>query len=122
MNRAAFSLFEVLIALAVFAIAVTGLALALEAGIQAALEARGRALARIELESRLAACLVDPPTSGRRVIEARDNRGIRVEETLVPFEARTTNGDIVPSLWKLTIAADFGGPREETADLILYLP
>lgn len=121
-NRRGFSLFEVLVAMGVFALAVTGLAIALESGVQGALEARSRSMARIQLESRLSACLADPPLSGRRVIDAKDNHGVRIEEELVPFEARTTNDTIVPGLWKLTISADWGGRDVEKADIILYRP
>ncbi len=118
----AFSLFEVLIALGVFAIAVIGLAVALDSAVQAAFEARGRAFARMQLESRLSACLADPPLQGKRVIEARDNHGVRVTETLEPYEVKTTNGDIVPGLWKLKILADWGAKKTETADILLYRP
>jgi type II secretory pathway pseudopilin PulG len=121
---AAFTLFEVLIALGVFAIAVTGLALALDSAVQAAFEARERALSRIVLESRLSAAMSDPPINGRRVIEARDNNGIRVEETMDVFEAKTTNGTPVTGIWKLKITADFGREKmgRETAEILLYRP
>jgi prepilin-type N-terminal cleavage/methylation domain-containing protein len=122
MNKRAFSLFEVLIALGVFAIAMTGLAIALESAIQAALEARERTFARLQLDSRLSACLADPPITGRRVIEARDNQGVRIEETMVPYEAKTTNNEVVPGLWKLKILADWGGKKQEEAEIILYRP
>jgi type II secretory pathway pseudopilin PulG len=123
-TSSAFTLFEVLIALGVFAIAVTGLAIALDSAVQAAFEARERALARIMLESRLSAAMSDPPLNGRRVIEARDNNGVRVEETLDVFEAKTTNGTPVPGLWKLKITADAGrgNAGRETAEILIYKP
>jgi len=123
-TSSAFTLFEVLIALGVFAIAVTGLAMALESAVQAAFEARERALSRIVLESRLSAVMSDPPANGRRVIEARDNNGIRVEETMDAFEAKTTNGTPVTGIWKLKITADFGRGKkgQETAEILLYRP
>ncbi len=121
---AGFTLFEVLIALGVFAIAVTGLATALDSAVMAAFEARGRALSRMMLESRLSAALSDPPLNGRRVIEARDNNGVRVEETMEKFEAKTTNGTLVPGLWKLKVTADWGNREQgkETAEILLYRP
>jgi len=120
-----FTLFEVMIALGVFAIAVTGLAIALETAVESALEARERSLARMQLESRLALSMADPPISGRRIIEARDNNGIRVEETLVPYEAKTIKGTVAPGLWKLNIVIDLGkkaGKGKETAEILLYRP
>ena len=120
----AFTLFEVLIALGVFAISVTGLAIALDSAVMAAFEARERALARIVLESRLSAVMSDPPLKGTRIIEARDNKGIRVEETMVKFEAQTTNGTPVTGLWKLSISADWGrrDKTKETAEILFYKP
>ena len=123
-SRGAFTLFEVLIALGVFAITVTGLAIALDSAVMAAFEARERALARMVLESRLSAVLSDPPLTGSRVIEARDNNGIRVEETMEQFEAKTTNGVPVTGLWKLKVAADWGrrDKSKETAEILLFRP
>ena len=124
-RESAFTLFEVMIALGVFVIAVTGLAMALETSIQAALDARQRSLARMQLESRLAIAMADPPANGRRVIEARDNNGIRVEETFVPYEVKSTNGTIVPGLWKLKVVADSGDRNakgQETAEILIYKP
>ena len=122
--RGAFTLFEVLIALGVFSIAVTGLAIALDSAVVAAFEARERALARVVLESRLSAVLSDPPLGGSRVIEARDNNGVRVEETMEKFEARTTNGVPVTGLWKLRVIADWGrrDKSKETAEILLFRP
>ncbi len=124
LSKSAFTLFEVLIALGVFAMAVTGLAVALDSAVGAAVEARERALARVVLESRLAAAMSDPPTNGKRVVEARDNHGIRVEESLDPFEAKTTNGTLITGLWKLKISADFGSARNgrESAEILIYKP
>jgi len=122
--RGAFTLFEVLVALGVFAIAVTGLAIALDSAVMAAFDARERALARMVLESRLSAVLSDPPAGGRRVIEARDNNGVRVEETMEQFEAKTTNGTLVTGLWKLKVTADWDrrDKSKETAEILLFKP
>ena len=107
-----------------FAIAVTGLAIALDSAVMAAFEARERALARMVLESRLSAVLGDPPLTGRRVIEARDNNGVRVEETMEQFEAKTTNGAPVTGLWKLKVTADWGrrDKSKESAEILLFRP
>ncbi len=123
-RRSGFTLFEVLVALGVFAIAVTGLAIALDSAVMAAFEARQSALARVMLESRLAAAMSDPPLNGKRVIDARDNNGVKVEESMEKFEARTTNGVELSGLWKLKIVADWGN-REQgraSAEILLYRP
>ena len=113
-NAGGFTLFEVLIALGVFAIAVTGLALALQAAVDAALTARQRALARIKIESLLSAAMTDPPLDGRREIDARTNNGIGVVETFEQEKIQTTNGTDLPSMWKLKVVAELAatGPRK----------
>jgi len=99
-----FTLFEVLIALAVFMLAVTGIALALQNGLQAQLEIRRSMLCRTELESRLAYCMANPPPPGApRVIDAHDHHGIRVEESVTPFTAKNAKGVEITGLQRLVI-------------------
>lgn len=123
MTRRGFTLFEVLIALGVFAIAVTGLAIGLQSAIEAALTARQRALARFVIESRLAAAMTDPPLDGKREIEARTNNGIRVIETFEQVELKDTNGQIIPGMWKLRVEAELGGGEsKENAEILVFRP
>jgi len=118
-----FTLFEVLIALGVFAIAVTGLALALQAAVDAALTARQRALARLVIESRLSAAMTDPPLDGRREIDARTNNGIGVVETFEQELIKMTNGTDLPGMWKLKVVAEFGrNGGKESAEILIYKP
>lgn len=117
-----FTLFEVLIALAVFMLAVTGLAIALNTALGVALEVRQRSACRAELESRLAYCqAVPPPPGGTRVLEASKNHGVKVEETLVPHPAKNGKGQAVEGLKKLTIKTT-SGTQADTAEVLLYLP
>jgi type II secretory pathway pseudopilin PulG len=116
-------LFEVLIALGVFAIAVTGLAIGLQSAVEAALSARQRALARFVIESRLAAAMTDPPLDGKRTIDGATNNGISVVETFEQVELQDTNGQIIPGMWKLHVAAEFGrDPTKEQAEILVYRP
>jgi type II secretion system protein I len=122
-NFGAFTLFEVLIALGVFAIAVTGLALALQTAVDAALTARQRALARLVIESRLSAAMTDPPLGGRREIDARTNHGIGVVETCEQEQLKMTNGTDLPGMWKLKVVAEFGrNGAKESAEILIYKP
>jgi type II secretion system protein I len=123
MNKRGFTLFEVLIALGVFAIAVTGLAIGLQSAVEAALTARQRALARFVIESRLAAAMTDPPLDGKREIEGRTNNGISVLETFEQVELTDTNGQIIPGMWKLRVEADLGhGGSKESAEILVFRP
>jgi type II secretion system protein I len=123
MTRRGFTLFEVLVALGVFAIAVTGLAIGLQSAVEAALSARQRALARFVIESRLAAAMTDPPLDGKRTIDGSTNNGISVVETFEQVELQDTNGQIIPGMWKLHVAAEFGRERtKEQAEILVYRP
>ena len=123
MTRRGFTLFEVLVALGVFAIAVTGLAIGLQSAVEAALSARQRALARFVIESRLAAAMTDPPLDGKRTIDGSTNNGISVVETFEQVELQDTNGQIIPGMWKLHVAAEFGRARtKEQAEILVYRP
>lgn len=123
MTRRGFTLFEVLVALGVFAIAVTGLAIGLQSAVEAALSARQRALARFVIESRLAAAMTDPPLDGKRKIDGATNNGISVVETFEQVELQDTNGQIILGMWKLHVAAEFGrDPTKEQAEILVYRP
>ena len=116
-------MFEVLIALGVFAIAVTGLVIGLQSTLDAALTARQRALARFVIESRLATAMTDPPLDGKRAIEGRTNNGVSVLETFEQVELQDTNGQIIPGMWKLQVTAEFGKDRtKEQAEILVYRP
>ncbi len=123
MNKRGFTLFEVLIALGVFAIAVTGLAIGLQSAVEAALSARQRALARLVIESRLAAAMTDPPLNGKRTIDARANNGVSVEESFEQIELKDTNGQIIPGMWKLQVTAKFSTDgTAERAEIMVFRP
>jgi len=117
-----FTLFEVLIALAVFMMAVTGLAIALNTALQVALEVRQRSACRSELESRVAYCQAFPPPLGNsRILDSSKNHGVKVEETLVPYEAKNGKGIAVMGLKKLTIKTT-SGSQTDSAVILLNLP
>ena len=117
-----FTLFEVLIALAVFMLAVTGLAIALNTALQEALEVRQRSFCRAELESRLAFCqAVPPPVGSTRVLEASKNHGVKVEESLIPWPLKNGQGLEVVGLKKLTIKTTSGN-QTDRAEILLNLP
>jgi len=121
MRNRAFTLLEIMIALGVFAVAVTGLAVALQTGIEAALEARHRALVRIEMESRLSAALSTPPVFGVVVTEAKDNNGIRIEQTTTPFAAKNQENKELPGLWQIQITG-FWKTEREVLEILRYQP
>lgn len=117
-----FTLFEALVALAVFMLAFGGLSLALEAALGGGIEAREAARTRRELESRLAFCLANPPEPGfPRKIEARENRGIKVIEQLEPWEVKNKGGEPLAGLYVLKIETAIDG-RRDSAETVIYRP
>jgi prepilin-type N-terminal cleavage/methylation domain-containing protein len=117
-RQGGFTLFEVLIALGVFAIAVVGLITALNTAMQAAIEVRERSLLRAELESQLAVRLGIPLDSDTLVIEAKDNRGIRVEETIVPYPLKNKDDEEIANIKKLTITATLNQQSDSASILV----
>ena len=123
MKTKAFTLFEVSIALGVFAVAVTGLALALQSAVDAALNARSRMLARTMIESRLAIAMANPPLDGRREIDGSTNNGIHVLETFEQAEIQDTSNAILPGMWRLKVTAEpVKGGIKEMAEILVYRP
>jgi hypothetical protein len=120
-STAGFTLFEVLIALAVFMLAVTGIAIAIDTALQATLDIRQRSLFRSLLESRLAYCLADPPVGQKRIIEASKNHGVHIEEVMEPYAAKNAQGIAVNGLKKLTITAKTR-TQADSASVLLYRP
>lgn len=122
-DQQGFTLFEVLIALGVFAIAVTGLVWALQSAIEASLSARERLFARTALESRLASAMANPPLDGKREIDGRTNNGLSVVEIFEPAEIQNTNGEVLPGLWRLRVTTSNGRTKaEESAEILIFRP
>lgn len=117
-----FTLFEVLIALAVFMLAVIGVAKAIDTALQAALEARQRNSCRQQLETRLAFCMAEPPPVGQpRILDAGKNGGIRVEETLEPYPLKNAKSQEITGIKKLVIKASSGN-QSDKAEILMNRP
>lgn len=115
----AFTLFEVLIALAVFSFAVGGLVIALESIAQGCIEARSTALSRLQLESRLAYNMVDPPIDGDRTIKS--DSGIVTKESLVPVTLNNAQSQEITSIYRLQITTEYQKTKD-SAEILLYRP
>jgi len=115
-----FTLFEVLIALAVFALAVTGLAIALESIVQTALEARQRTLLRMELESRLAYDMVDPPIEGDRTLSAAENHGFEITESATQENLEDGEGHPLTGIYRLKVTTKMNNSTDSLETLIYH--
>ncbi|MFZ4115551.1 MAG: type IV pilus modification PilV family protein [Chthoniobacterales bacterium] len=114
----AFTLFEVLIALAVFAFSVAGLVMALDSMVKAVLETRERVFSRLSLESRLAYNLVDPPVSGDRTLT---NHGVTFTESLTPLDLTDVHGNEIRGIYRLKITSEYE-KITDSAEILLYRP
>jgi prepilin-type N-terminal cleavage/methylation domain-containing protein len=103
--RSAFTLFEVLVALAVFVLAALGIAQAIAGAIDAAMAARDRAIIREVLESRLAYCQAIPPPPDQPRKPEDGPPGFVIEEKLEPVAATNADGQALDRLFRLTITA-----------------
>lgn len=119
-SQSGFTLFEVLIALAVFAMAVTGLAIALESIVQTALEARQRTLSRLELESRLAYDMVDPPLEGDRTLNPAENHGFSITESATQENLEDGEGHPLIGIYRLKISSKMGNATDSLETLIYH--
>jgi prepilin-type N-terminal cleavage/methylation domain-containing protein len=113
-----FTLVEVLLALAVFAMAVVGLAKALDTALESGLEVRQRSTLRAELESQLAYRMAFPLGQEKLILEAKDNHGIRIEETLTPYPLKNQQGNEIQNVKKLTILAVMGSESDSASILV----
>lgn len=119
-KNSGFTLFEVLIALAVFALAVTGLAIAIQSIVQTALEIRQRTFVRLELESRLAYDMVDPPIEGDRTLTAEENHGFEIKESATPEEIEDGEGHPLTGIYRLKITSKMGNATDSLETLIYH--
>ena len=113
-----FTLFEVLIALAVFAFSVAGLVMALDSMVKAVLETRQRVFSRLELESRLAYNMVDPPISGDRTITSH---GVTFTESVAPVDLTDVQGNEITGIYRLKITSEYE-KTTDSAEILLYRP
>jgi hypothetical protein len=59
-----------------------------------------------------------PLDSDTLVIEAKDNRGIRVEETIVPYPLKNKDDEEIANIKKLTITATLNQQSDSASILV----
>ncbi len=117
-KSAAFTLFEVLIALAVFAFSVAGLVISLDSMVKAVLETRERAFLRLALESRLAYNMIEPPMGGDRTLTIN---GISFLESLTKVDMTDANNKEIPNIYRLKISSSYE-KATDSAEILLFPP
>ena len=123
-RRPGFTLFEVLMALGIFAMAVVGAMTALNAVLGAAREVRLNDAVRTEMENRLALLQGEELREVERTVSGAGS-GIVFKESLRRENVTGKDGKILTGLWRATVIAEwesYGVTEEEKAEFLRYNP
>lgn len=123
-SRSGFTLFEVLLALGIFGLAVMGMLGALNSGLSSAREARLGQFVRTQLESRLAILEGEPLRSTQRQVEQASPK-ITFTESIQKEPITTANHETLDGFWRLKVVANWStsdGERKEEISFLRYLP
>lgn len=123
-GRKAFTLFEVLMALGVFGIAVIGMMMALNGALSAAREVRMSQLVRTELDNRIALLESEKPQDLDRTIEMSSPK-ITFVESIHPEPVTGASREVLTGFWRVQVLAKWqadGQPQEELASFLVYGP
>lgn len=126
MKKSGFTLFEILIALAMFSLAIGGLAIALDRIIAAKGMLRDEAEMRQQLESRLDEAMalpIEALAEGRET--GPDAKGVKYYVGAEQAEIRNKDDVNLPGLWWVTVRAEWadGAEKQERKEKFLrYKP
>lgn len=126
MKKSGFTLFEILIALAMFSLAIGGLAIALDRIIAAKGMLRDESEMRQQLESLLDQAMalpVEELANGRET--GPDAKGVKYYVSAEQAEIRDKDDAMLPGLWWITVRAEWtdGGEKQERKEKFLrYQP
>ena len=124
--RGGFTLFEVMIALGLFAFAILGLALALNKALDASLLRRRETAVRTGHENTLAELRLQPLQPGRQSTGKPDTTGVTYEtEVKVIDSLQSAEKEKLTGIYLVTVTArwkDMTGPEERRVQLYVYQP
>lgn len=123
-SGSAFTLFEVLLALAIFGLAVIGMLGALNSALSSAREARLGQFARIQLESRLAILEGEPLRPTQRQVEQASPK-MTFTESIQKEPITTASHETLDGFWRLKVVANWSasdGERKEEISFLRYSP
>jgi hypothetical protein len=102
--RSAFVLWEMLLALAIFCMGAIALTSALQRSVDTVMLIHDESEVRQDLESILAEASARKLQAGKTAIFMGDHR-IQYEREVVSVSAKNSKGQVVPSLWQITVRA-----------------
>jgi Tfp pilus assembly protein PilV len=122
--RGGFVLLEVMLATALFCVAVVGLARVIDQGVDLVTQMRWEARIRTSLESRLAelrAMRLEP----MHEVEDADTDGVTYESEVVELELENQDGRLLSNLYLASVRArweEAHGEQERLAEIYVYQP
>ena len=103
-SKKGFMLLEVVLALAIFLVAVVGLIKSLNAGLDADYEQQRLTTMRLNLQSLMAEAMAKPPAAGRMEVSA-DIFQVSYTREIRPAEVRIASGKKLNNVFKITVTA-----------------
>jgi prepilin-type N-terminal cleavage/methylation domain-containing protein len=119
-----FVLWEIMLALTIFAVVAVALTAALQQTVDASILLRDEAQVRLEIQNLLAETNSVKLKPGKTEIQTGDGR-VHYEREIRPVKAKTARGEVLSDLYEIVIRASWqssGRNRSDTASLIVYQP
>jgi type II secretion system protein I len=119
-----FVLWEIMLALTIFAVVAVALTTALQQTIETSILLRDESQVRLEIQNLLAEATSVKAKPGKSEIETGDGR-VHYEKEIRAVEAKTARGEKLPDLYEIVIKASWkssGRDRSDSAALIVYQP
>jgi len=123
-KRGAFTLLEVLMALGVFAIAVVGMMVALNAILVSAQDARLQQIVRQRLENHLAFLEAGPVKEVNRKVDL-DSPKMTITETVRREQVLNANRTVMEGFWRVEVVAEWeieGVKQKDQASILRFAP
>jgi type II secretion system protein I len=119
-----FVLWEVMLALTIFAVVAVALTTALQQTVDTSILLRDESQVRLEMQNLLAEATSGKLKPGKTELQTGDGR-VRYEREIRVVKAKTERGEVLPDLYDIVIKATWkssGRDRSESAALIVYQP
>jgi type II secretion system protein I len=119
-----FVLWEVMLALTIFAVVAVALTTALQQTVDTSILLRDESQVRLEMQNLLAEATSGKLKPGKTEIQTGDGR-VRYEREIRLVKAKTERGEVLPDLYDIVIEATWkssGRDRSDRAALIVYQP
>ncbi len=119
-----FVLWEIMLALTIFAVVAVALTAALQQTVDASILLRDEAQVRLEIQNLLAETNSMKLKPGKTQVQTGDRR-VRYEREIRLVKAKTARGEVLPDLYEIIIRASWqssGRNRSDSASLIVYQP